>query len=110
MYKMIVSFIYRFKGDPKIYYGKYIGYVSDDYEEGLDREIAIILMNPLKEELKRRYIDSEDPSSIIVGVLGCDRDIKDYFSETEKDIFDLLFCNWSNQNPEFFLNGHLIKY
>jgi len=106
---MIVSFIYRFKNDPTMYYGKYIGYVSDNYEDGLDTEIANIIKNPLQNELESRNIDPEDPSSITIGILGADRNIKDYFSENEKDIFNLLYCNWSNQTPEFFLNGNLIK-
>lgn len=106
---MIVSFIYRFKNDPTIYYGKYIGYVSNDYEEGLDKEMVNIIKYPLQKELESRNIDPEDPSSITIGILGADRDIKDYFSETEKDIFNLLYCNWSNQPSEFFLNGNLIK-
>jgi len=106
---MIVSFIYRFKNDPTIHYGKYIGYVSDDYEEGLDREMVHIIKQPLQKEFESRNIDPEDPSSIIIGILGSNRDVTDYFSETEKDIFNLLYCNWSNQPPELFLNGNLIK-
>ena len=107
---MIVSFIYRFKNDSTLYYGKYIGYVSDDYEEGLDQEMVNIIKYPLKKEFESRNIDPEDPSSITIGILGADRDIKDYFSENEKNIFNLLYCNWSTQPPEFFLNGNLIKY
>lgn len=106
---MIVSFIYRFKNDPKIHYGKYIGYINEHYEEGLDREIVSLIKEPLQNEFEQRNIDKEDPSSLIVGILGYNRDVKDYFSEMEKDIYDLLYCNWSTQPPEFFLNGHLIK-
>ena len=106
---MIVSFIYRFKNDQTIHYGKYIGYVSNEYEEGLDREIATLITPLLRKELESRNIDPEDSSSLIIGVLGSNREIADYFSETEKDVFDLLYCNWSNQPPELFLNGHLVK-
>jgi hypothetical protein len=32
--------------------------------------------------------------------VGCD-----YFSEDEKMVFDVLYCNWSNQAVELFIDG-----
>jgi uncharacterized pyridoxamine 5'-phosphate oxidase family protein len=101
---MIITFIYKIKDDKTKYYGKYLGQITDKYEEGLDIE----LLNKIYPVLKDIYtLDTED--DISVGILGFNRDTYDYFSEKESDIFDLLYCNWSNQPKEIYLNKKLIK-
>ncbi len=100
----IVTFIYKHKNSTTKYYGKYIGYLSDDYEEGLDRELALLVYEVLKDALNLSDIDD-----LIIGILHCDRKISDYFSEKESQIFDLLYCKWSNQPIEVYLNNNLIR-
>ena len=101
---MIITFIYKIKNDNNTYYGKYLGYMTDKYEEGLDTE----LLNKIFPILKDEY-QLEDQDDILVGVLGFNRDTYDYFSEKESNIFDLLYCNWSNQPKEIYLNKKLLK-
>ena len=94
---MIVTFLYRIQD--RTYYGKYIGAISDDYEEGLDIEIQDIIFPILK-----GYHSLIDPSEIAVGILSAQRNGSDYYSEQEKNVFDFLFCKWSNQPVEIFLH------
>ena len=106
---MIITFIYKIKNSNLYdsnhkYYGKYIGYVSDDYEEGLDKELSNTLYTLFENHYSIKSIDD-----IVIGVLGFNRDTYDYFSENEANIFDLLYCDWSNQEPEIYINGKLIK-
>lgn len=101
---MIITFIYKFKGDNQKYYGKYIGYMSDQYEEGLDKELA----NTLYSIFEKHYsITSMD--DVVIGILGAYRETSDYFSENESNIFDLLWCDWTIGEPELYLDGKLIK-
>ena len=97
---MIITFLYRILDST--HYGKYIGAVSDDYEEGLDIELRSILY-PL---IADHYF-LEDPNELRIGILSAQRNGSDYYSEEEKNVFDLLYCNWSNQKGELFL--HTIK-
>jgi hypothetical protein len=94
---MIITFLYRILDST--HYGKYIGAVSDDYEEGLDIELRNILY-PLIED----YYFLDDPSDLRIGILSAQRNGSDYYSEEEKHVFDLLYCNWSNQRAELFLH------
>jgi len=97
---MIVTFIFSIKGQKEKMYGKYIGQISDDYEEGLDHEILYII-RPLLE----KHFGLNESDSITIGIISHHRDGYDYFSEKEKDIFDLLYCDWSNQRPDLFIHG-----
>jgi len=97
---MIITFLYRILDS--VHYGKYIGAVTDDYEEGLDIELRGILY-PL---IADHYF-LEDPTEMRIGILSAQRNGSDYYSEEEKHVFDLLYCNWSNQPAELFL--HKIK-
>ena len=99
---MIVTFIYKI--NDKKYYGKYIGYISDNYEVGLDKEISYKLYN-----IFRKFYSIKDEEEVSIGILGFNRDTYDYFSENEAKVFDLLYCDWSNQDPEIYLEGNLIK-
>jgi hypothetical protein len=103
---MIVTFIYKNKNSGTKYFGKYIGYLSENYEEGLDRELAnIYIYNIVKE-----FLNLNDPSELIIGILGFNRETRDYFSEEEARIFDLLYCNWTGgQEKEVYLNGKFIR-
>jgi hypothetical protein len=101
---MIITFFYKIKGE--MYYGKYIGYVSDDYEEGLDIEVLNLFYPVWK-----RYYSLLCESDVSLGIVSYQRNGSDYFSENEKHVFHSLYCNWSNQEPELFLHGilHSIK-
>lgn len=106
---MIITFIYKINNsstfdNSKKYYGKYIGYMSDDYEEGLDKELTHKLY-----DLFKKYYSINNIDDIVIGVIGFNRDTYDYFSENEANIFDILYCDWSNQEPEIYLDGKLIK-
>jgi len=109
---MIITFIYKSKNDPnqKIYHGKYIGILNQPYsnEEGMDVELKnIIYEKSLKKQFNLNSGAESDIDNIIIGILGFNRDTNDYFSENEKDIFDLLYLNWSNQPIEIYFNGKL---
>lgn len=99
---MIVTFIYKIKNSEK-YYGKYIGQIRDNYEEGLDKEMLCKLSNILN------ILNIENIDDISIGIIGFNRDTYDYFSEDEAKIFDLLYCDWSNQEPEIYINGKKMK-
>jgi hypothetical protein len=95
---MIITFLYRIFDST--HYGKYIGAVSDDYEEGLDIELRNILY-PLIED---HYL-LDNPRELRIGILSAQRNGSDYYSEEEKNVFDILYCKWSNQMAEIFLHG-----
>lgn len=98
---MIITFLYQIQGIR--YYGKYVGYLSDDYEEGLDIELKNIIYPEIA-----NYYDTEDPSDVQIGVLFSSRNGSDYFSEEEKTVFGLLYLNWSNEPKEVFIHGNKI--
>lgn len=95
---MIVTFLYRI-GDVT-YYGKYIGYVSNHYEEGLDIEIQNILYPYVKD-----YYHLDSQSQLMIGILFYERDSYTYFSPEEAKVFQLLFCNFKNDDKELYLHG-----
>ena len=101
---MIITFLYRIKGIVGRFYGKYIG-KCPTYEEGLDRALLGALL-PLFQELYPSVSDEED---ISLGVLVADREAKDYYSEEEKSVFDLLYCKGSVLPVEAFFNGVPVK-
>lgn len=101
---MIVTFIYKNnKDENKVCYGKYIGFLNENYisQEGMDIELKNIMYEKF---FKRFNLELDD---IIIGILGFNRDTNDYFSEDEKYIFDLLYLNWSNQPIEIYFNGKI---
>lgn len=104
---MIATFLYRMKGDSSKYYGKYIGKCPTTYEEGMDRALANIMFPFFQHTYSDRMKDLCDLS---IGVLSVDRMGKDYYSEHEKDVFDLVYCNWTNQAVEIHLHGDLSKW
>ena len=103
---MIVTFLYRIKTSKTTdrYFGKYIG-PCPVYEEGLDRSLVDILF-PLFQSL---YPSIQDQMDITIGVLSADREAKDYYSEEEKDIFDLLYCEWPLTPKDVFYQGRIVK-
>jgi hypothetical protein len=96
--EMLITFLYRIRDST--YYGKYVGYMSDSYDEGLDIEMRNLIF-----PLIRNVYSMDDPSELVVGILFSQRKDVDYYSESEKVVFDLLYCKWSNQTPELFLHG-----
>lgn len=101
---MIVTFLYRITGSSNRYYGKYIGYLSENYTEGLDHELRMIIEPSLL-----TYYHLSHSDDIKIGILSCQRNSNDYFSEDEKQVFDLLYCNWSNQPVEIFFDQVLFE-
>jgi hypothetical protein len=95
---MIATFFYRIKGSSQRKYGKYIG-KCPVYEEGLDRALAEILLPVFQP--KYGITDSSD---ILIGVLSVDRNTEDYFSEEEKHVFDMLYCQWQLTPVEVFFS------
>jgi len=99
---MIISFFYRI--GEKLYHGKYIGYMSNDYDEGLDIEV----LNMCYPIWKHAY-SLQDESDVCVAIISYQRNGNDYFSENEKHIFDTLYYNWTTQPIEIFIEGKLWK-
>ena len=98
---MIITFIYTVPCCERVFYGKYVGYVIDTYEDGLDMELNRIIMPILQ-----KYYKLKDDASIIVGILSHYRkESSDYFSENEKHALTMLYCKWPAQAPEIFMNG-----
>ena len=97
---MIITFLYRFTGSTVRYYGKYIGRISDDYEEGLDRVLAEILFPVFQSTYHVSSVEE-----VHIGIIDSQRNPVDYASEHEKEVFDLLFCQWSNQPHELWIHG-----
>ena len=93
---MIVTFLYRVKD--ATYYGKYIGYISDNYEDGLDIEIQRIMYPYVK-----RYYHLTNQSELY------QTESYTYFSSEESKVFQLLFCNFLNENKELYLHGEQQK-
>jgi len=99
---MLITFFYKIAS--KIYYGKYIGSMRDNYDDGLD----IVVRDLIYPTCKTAY-SLESETDVVVGIISYQRNGYDYFSENEKNIFDMLYCNWSNQPVEIFVNGIQVK-
>ena len=97
---MIVTFIYKLPND-MIYYGKYIGYITDNYEYGLDLEIKTLIY-PI---IKKKY--NINKSELYVGILSSDRKNYEFFSIHEKNIFNILYNEAENK---IYFNGEKIDY
>lgn len=95
---MIVTFLYRIGEVTR--YGKYIGYISDKYEEGLDIEIQTILYPYIK-----TYYHLTNPQEFMVGIMSYQRASYQYFSPEERNVFQLIFCNFNNENKELYIHG-----
>jgi len=95
---MIITFLYRI--NDLTYYGKYIGYISDNYEDGLDIEIQRIIYPYVKE-----YYHLTHPSQLHIGILFYQSTSYTYFSSEECNVFQFLLCNFSNDNKELYLHG-----
>lgn len=95
-----VTFIYKING--VMMHGKYIGYISDDYSEGLDKEILNIISS--------YFIDVYDNYDIQIGITGV-IDTDHFFSDDEKNVFDLLYIEHPNGfgTPTVYIHGDLIQ-
>ena len=95
---MIVTFLYHVGN--LTHHGKYIGYVSDTYDEGLDIEIQKTIYPYVKD-----YYQLTDQSQLKIGILFYQKDSYAYFSPEESKVFQLLFCNFPNEDKELYLHG-----
>lgn len=95
---MIVTFLYHVGN--LTHYGKYIGYVSETYEDGLDIEIQRIVYPYVKD-----YYQLTNLSELKIGIMSYQSESYTYFSSEESKVFQLLFCNFSNENKELYLHG-----
>jgi hypothetical protein len=102
---MIITFLYRIQGVTERSYGKYIG-KAPIYEEGLDRGLVELLF-PLFQHVYPSF--ATDTSDVSIGVLFVDREAKDYYSEEEKNVFDLLYCQWPAMPVEVFVKGQPVR-
>jgi hypothetical protein len=100
-----ITFIYKIKGVPQTYYGKYdFDYMSDDHE-GLDLEIINVLSYGLNKYRQKNSIPKIDNKDIIVGILSYSdhRIIPIYSTKDEIKCFDF-YC------LEYDSNSDKIKY
>lgn len=95
---MIVTFLYRV--NDLTYYGKYIGYLSNDYEDGLDIEIQSIIYPYLKNHYQLTH-----ETQLHIGILFYTSESYAYFSSEERNVFQFLLYNFSNDNKELYLHG-----
>ena len=80
---MIVTFFYTLPDRPSPLYGKYVGYVSNTYEDGLDMEVARLIF-----PVVQQYYQLSEDAVVTVGILSHYRkDSMDYCSENEKNAF-----------------------
>lgn len=98
-----ITFIYRVGNNPKTYYGKYCGDISDDHE-GLDKEVYWDLVHGLNKYRKKNG-KPKLTSKIHIGILSfsSDRYIPVYSSERENKCFD--FYYYENKT---YINGKLV--
>lgn len=96
-----VTFIYKING--VVMHGKYIGYISDDYSDGLDKAISNYISSYL--------IDVYDSYDISIGILGVISTQDHFFSTDEKDVFDLLYIEHPSSfgTPTVYVHGNLIE-
>lgn len=99
---MIATFLYRIGADRSLHHGKYVG-PCPTYEEGLDRALLAIF-TPLFHQFY-----GVEASDVRLGVLSVDRESKDYYSEEEKEVFDLLYCKWPAMEEEIFFHGEAVR-
>lgn len=103
---MIVTFIYRYRRDPTIYYGKYIGErMSDDS----DITLSDFLLQTLSPYFAIQFDDYNCDEKIVIGIMAMVEE-ENCFSENEKNIFDLFYIRESAMYiPDVYLNGNLVK-
>lgn len=94
---MIVTFLYRV--NDITYYGKYIGYISDEYEDGLDIEIQRIMYPYVKNHYQLTH-----ETQLHIGILFYQSSSYTYFSSEERNVFQFLLYNFPN-NKEWYLHG-----
>ena len=96
---MTVTFIYKLYNENTVYFGKYIATVTDDYNVSLDHEIKSLIYPILKIEYKNL-----EKSDLQVGILFNLRQDYDYYSENEKNVFNLWYYE-SRKETKIFLDG-----
>jgi hypothetical protein len=91
---MLVTFIFKLPNDNTKYFGKLIADLSDDYDEGLDREIKEIVFSK---------VPSVNKNKVKIGILSCERKNWEYFSKDERYVFDLLYIEHRDHH-EIYIN------
>lgn len=96
-----ITFIYK-KNDV-VMHGKYIGYISDDYPDGLDKEILGYISS--------YFIDVYDDYNIHIGITGIIDTHDHFFSDDEKNVFDFLYVGhpYGFGTPTVYVHGELIE-
>jgi hypothetical protein len=88
---MLVTFIYKLNNEPKMYFGKMIDDITDDYDEGLDVYIKEVLSPYYKGD------------TVMVGIMSAIRYNHDeFYSENEYTVFDFYYDYgkvYINQKP-----------
>ncbi len=102
---MTVTFIYKINNDNTVYFGKYIGYITDDYDNSLDYEIKSMIY-PI---LKTKY-NNLQKSDLHTGILFHKKQEFDYYSENEKYAFNLWCCETNYDQKKIFLDNIEIDY
>jgi len=102
---MTVTFIYKINNDNTVYFGKYIGYITDDYNDSLDYEIKSMIYPILKTKYNNLQI-----SDLHTGILFHKKQDFDYYSENEKYAFNLWCCETIYNQKKIFLDTIEIDY
>ena len=101
-----ITFIYKIKNKPKIYYGKYIcDYISDDHE-GLDTEIKNILLGSINKYREKKNLPKIKKINIGILSFSNDRYIPIDSTKSEINAFDF-YCEYYNYKKEIYINGKL---
>lgn len=102
-----ITFIYRFKGNPNTYHGKYcFDYISDDHE-GLDIEVKYVLKTGLN--LYRVTNDMPKVKKLRIGIISYSSNeyIPTYSTEKEIKCFDF-YCTDYNDRDSYSIKKYYI--
>ena len=106
-----ITFIYKIKGVPQTYYGKYdFDYISDDHE-GLDLEIINVLSYGLnKYRTKNNIPKILNNDDIIVGIMSYSdyRTIPVYSTKSEIKCFDFYCIEYDTNKINYYVYGEEI--
>ena len=105
-----ITFIYKLKGVPQTYYGKYISNNISDDHEGLDLEVKNVLIYGLNQYRTKNNIPKiRNYDDIIVGIMSYfdNSVIPAYSTEAEIKCFDF-YCSELNNDIKCYVNGDLL--
>lgn len=106
-----VSFIYRIKNNPKIYYGKCVFNSLSDDHEGLDKEVLYCFLNGINQYRKNKNLHEFVGKNIHIGVLACSAHDSpwDYSTKRERKCFDFFYTDNDDKEQETYINGKIIN-